>query len=92
LPYLVESATLLAHVPLVSRRGVFRGSLGEGGLGVGVGLWLALLRRPPGEECSVVLFGGLADTFLGGTFGAEGGHEGAILAAQDKDVRIRLVQ
>jgi hypothetical protein len=66
--------------------------LEEGGLGVCVGLWPAPLRRLLGEEPSVVLFGSLADTFLGGTFCAEGGHEVAILASQDKDVRIRLVQ
>jgi len=40
----------------------------------------------------LVLFGGFAETFLGGAHSTEGGYKGTILAAQYEDIWIRLVQ
>src|SRR5215210_1030703 len=40
----------------------------------------------------VVFHGGLDDALPGRSLGAEGGDEGAVLAAQHEDVRVRLVK
>src|SRR3712207_839333 len=44
------------------------------------------------DQGPIVFHSGLADALLGGCLGAEGRYEGAILAAQDQDIRVRLVQ
>jgi hypothetical protein len=44
------------------------------------------------DELPIVLPGGFIDALSGGTTGAEGCHERAVLAAQDHYVWVRLVK